>query len=178
MFEEHEKLTGQLVTLEQLISYFTDRLKPFFITLRRAKRNGRNEECDQAFTVIKQYLTEPPILIIPKAGDTLYLYLAMSKASISTSLFKEDENRKKRPIFFMSKSLFKAERRYTCLKQAALALHMATKKLRPYFQAHPIVVLTNLPLRSTIHKPNLSGRMAQWAIELMNSVFNINLIWH
>ena len=36
----------------------------------------------------------------------------------------------------------------------------------PYFQAHPIIVLTNLPLRNTIHKPNLSGRMARWAIEL------------
>ena len=48
---------------------------------------------------------------------------------------------------------------------------MAAKKLRPYFQAHPIVVLTNLPLRGTIHKPDLSRRMARWAIEL--SEFNI-----
>ena len=27
-------------------------------------------------------------------------------------------------------------------------------------------MLTNLPLRSTIHKPDLSGRMARWEIEL------------
>ena len=40
------------------------------------------------------------------------------------------------------------------------------KKLRPYFQAHPIVVLTDLPLRSTIHRNDLSGRMAWWQIEL------------
>ena len=48
----------------------------------------------------------------------------------------------------------------------ALTLRVAAKKLRPYFQVHPIIVLTNLPLRSTIHKPDMSGRMAQWAIEL------------
>ena len=36
----------------------------------------------------------------------------------------------------------------------------------PYFQAHPIVVLTNLPLQNTIHKLGLLGRMARWAIEL------------
>ena len=47
-----------------------------------------------------------------------------------------------------------------------MALRVAAKKLRSYFQAHPIIVLTNLPLRSTIHKPNLSGRMAWWAVEL------------
>ena len=48
----------------------------------------------------------------------------------------------------------------------ALALCVATKKLRPYFQAHPIVVITNLPLQNTIHKSDLSERMARWAIEL------------
>ena len=86
--------------------------------------------------------------------------------SVSATLFKEDENRKQRPIFFVSKSLSKEETQYTYLEQATLALWVAAKKLRPYFQAHPIIVLTNLPLRSSIHKPDLSGRMAQWAIEL------------
>ena len=68
--------------------------------------------------------------------------------------------------FFVSKSLANAETRYSHLEQAALALRVATKKLRPYFQAYLIVVLTDLPLRSTIHKPDLSERMARWAIEL------------
>ena len=73
---------------------------------------------------------------------------------------------KQRPVFFVSKSLADAETRYNHLEQAALALQVATKKLRPYFQAHPIVVLTDLPFRSTIHKPDLSERMARWAIKL------------
>ena len=69
-------------------------------------------------------------------------------------------------MFFVSKSLADAETKYSHLEQAALALRVATKKLRLYFQAHPIMVLTNLPLQSTIHKPDLSGRMACWAVEL------------
>ena len=69
-------------------------------------------------------------------------------------------------MFFVSKSLVDAEARHSHLEQAALALRIATKKLRPYFQAHPIVVLTDLPLRSTIHKLDLSGRMARWVVEL------------
>ena len=74
-------------------------------------------------------------------------------------MFKEDENRKQRLAFFVSKSLANTETRYNHLEEAVLALWVATKKLRPYFKAHHIVVLTNLPLRSTIHKPKLSGRM-------------------
>ena len=87
------------------------------------------------------------------------------------ALFKEDENRNQRKVFFVSKSLAGVETRYSHLEQAALALRVATKKLRLYFQAYPIVVLTNLPLPSTSHKPNLSGRMARWAIE--SSEFSI-----
>ena len=90
----------------------------------------------------------------------------MSEVSVSIGLFKEDENRKQRLIFFVSKSLAEVETRYTRLEQAALALRVAAKKLRSYFQAHPTVVLTNLPLQNTIHKPDLSGRMARWVIEL------------
>ena len=73
---------------------------------------------------------------------------------------------KLRPIFFVSKSLTNMETRYTHLERAASALRTAAQKIRPYFQAHPVVVLTDLPLRGTIHKPDMSGRMAQLAMEL------------
>ena len=157
---------GRLAALGRFISRFTNRLKPFFATLRGANRAGWNEECDRAFTRIKQYLAEPPILTTPDTGETLFVYLAVSDTAVSVALFKENEDGKQRPVFFVSKSLANAETRYSHLEQAALALRIAAKKLRPYFQAHPIVVLTDLLLRSTIHKPDLSGRMARWAVKL------------
>ena len=160
------QLTGRLVALGRFISWFMDRLKPFFSTLKGANQVGWNDECDQAFMVIKQYLAEPPVLTSPKAGETLFVYLAVSDVAVSATLFKENADGRQRLVFFVSKSLADAETRYSHLEQAALALQVVTKKLRLYFQAHPIVVLTNLPLRSTIHKPDLSGRMAPWAVEL------------
>ena len=161
-----QQLTGRLAALERFISRFTDRLKPFFTTLRGANRAEWNEKCDRAFVAIKQYLTEPPILVSPEARDTLYLYLAASDVAVSGALFKECGDARLRPVFFVSKSLTNAETRYTHLERAALALRTAAQKLRPYFQAHPVVVLTDLPLRGTIHKPDLFGRMARWAMEL------------
>ena len=94
------------------------------------------------------------------------MYLVFSDVLVSAALFKEDESKKQRPVFFVHKSLADAETWYNHLEQATLAIRVATKKLHPYFQAHPIVVLTDLPLWSTIHKPDLFGRMARWAIEL------------
>ena len=139
-----------------------DRLKPFFTTLRGANQAEWNEECDREFVAIKQYLTEPPILMSPEAGDTLYLYLEASDIAVSVALFKECGDAKLRPVFFVSKSLAK----YTNLERASLALQTAAQKLRPYFQAHPVVVLTDLPLWGMIHKPDMSIRMAHWAMEL------------
>ena len=102
----------------------------------------------------------------PETGDTLYLYLAASNIAVSVALFKECGDAKLSPVFFVSKSLTGVETRYNHLERAALALRTAAQKLRPYFQAHPVVELTDLPLLGTIHKPDLSGRMARWEMEL------------
>lgn len=66
----------------------------------------------------------------------------------------------------MSKYLLDAETRYPQLEKLALALIMTSRKLRPYFQCHPIIVVTTYPLRNILHKHELSGRLAKWAIEL------------
>ena len=161
-----QQLTGRLAALGHFISRFTDWLKPFFTTLRGANRAEWNEECDREFVAIKQYLTEPPILVSPEAGDTLYLYLAASDIAVSAALFKEGGDAKLRPMFFVTKSLTDAKTKYSRIERDALALRIAAQKLCPYFQVHPVVVLTDLPLRGTIHKPDMSGRIARWAIEL------------
>ena len=59
-----------------------------------------------------------------------------------------------------------AEIRYSKIEQTTLALWSATQKLHPYFQAHPVVMLTDQPFRSILHKPDLSGRMLRRGIEL------------
>ena len=68
-----------------------------------------NEEYDKALIAIKQYLAEPPVLASPEARKTLFVYLAVSDVLVSDTLFKEDENRKQRPIFFVTKSLADSE---------------------------------------------------------------------
>ena len=48
-----QQLTGWLAALGRFISQFTDRLKPFFVTLKGTNQVGWNEECDEALTAIK-----------------------------------------------------------------------------------------------------------------------------
>ena len=90
--KEVQQLIGRLAALGRFISRFTDRLKPFFATLKGANLAGWNEECDQALVAIKHYLAEPPVLASPKAGETLFMYLAVSDVALSVVLFKEGED--------------------------------------------------------------------------------------
>ncbi|KAL0453026.1 UNVERIFIED_CONTAM: hypothetical protein Slati_1280700 [Sesamum latifolium] len=48
----------------------------------------------------------------------------------------------------------------------ALALVVSARRLRPYFLSHPIGVKTNIPLKHTLGKPDTSGRLVKWAVEL------------
>jgi len=52
------------------------------------------------------------------------------------------------------------------MEKIVFALLIASIKLHPYFQAHPIVVMTDQPIRKTMNKIDATGRLVQWAIEL------------
>ena len=57
------------------------------------------------------------------------------------------------------------------MEKLVFALVTMARKLKLYFQAHTIVVLTDKPLRRVMNSPKTAGRMALWAVEL--SKFNI-----
>ena len=122
------------------------------------------DECESALHELKAYLTTP-LLSKPLLGEVLLLYLAVSEHAVSAVLIRE-EGSKQLPIYYVSKSLLDVETRYSHLGKLALALIVAARKLRPYFQAHPIIVVTCFSIKLVLHKPEVSGRLAKWAVEL------------
>ena len=48
------------------------------------------------------------------------------------------------------------------LEKAILVVVHATRKLPHYFQAHTMVVLTQLPLKSILRSADYTGRIAKW----------------
>ncbi|XP_071741906.1 uncharacterized protein [Rutidosis leptorrhynchoides] len=114
---------------------------------------------------MKAYISDLPVLTSPDKGETLYVYLAASKESISAVLITE-RAQSQLPIYFVSRMLQGAKVNYPELEKLTLALVHTARKLRRYFQTHPIIVLTNKPIRQVLMKPEKSRRMAKWAIEL------------
>ena len=160
-----QKLTGRVAALNRFISRSSDRCKLFYNVLRKNKGFKWTEDHEAALTELKHYLTSPPLLAKPTPGEDLYVYLSVISHAVSSVLVKEAEGIQS-PVYYVSRSLVEAETRYTPLEKLVLALTMTSTKLRHYFETHKIHVLTNFPLRTVLSKPELTRRMAKWAIQL------------
>ncbi|XP_070041243.1 uncharacterized protein [Nicotiana tomentosiformis] len=137
----------------------------FFGVLKKDNGLEWKSGCVQALQELKEYLSSPPLLSKLELGEHLLVYLVVSEVAVSAVVVRESKGTQS-PIYYISKILVDAETKYPHLEKLALALVVASRKLGPYFKFHPISVVTTFPLRSILHKPELSGRLAKWDIEL------------
>ncbi|KAK8921036.1 hypothetical protein KSP39_PZI020693 [Platanthera zijinensis] len=171
--KEVQRLTGKLAGLSRFLSRAGERCSSFFRTLRGGKEFEWTVECEKAFAALKQQLTQTPLLQGPREGENLLLYLGVGTGAVSSVLVRE-EGKRQFPIYYVSRVLKKAELKYPILEKLAFALIVSARKLRPYFQAHAIQVVTDHPLRRILEGVEHSGRLAKWSIEL--SEFDLSYV--
>ena len=94
-----------------------------------------------------------------KLGEELFLYLTVSPAAVSAALIREEEKVQK-PVYYASRALRGAKERYPPMEKLASVLVTAACKLKPYFQAHTVIILTDRPLRRAMSNPDAAGRLA------------------
>ena len=96
----------------------------------------------------------------PQMDEALFAYIAVALHVVSLVLIRVDGGIQ-RPVYYISRSLHEAEIRYLPLENAILVVVHVTRKLHYYFQAHTIVVLTQLPLRALLRSANYTGKVAK-----------------
>ena len=152
--KEVQSLTGRVAALNRFVSKATDKCLPFFKILRKAFK--WMDECQKAFQDLKVYLTTTQLLSPSILGEDLYLYLAVSPHVVSSALVWE-EGKVQKPVYYTSRALRGAEGRYSLMEKLAFALITASRKLRYYFQAHVIIVMTDHPLKKAMNKLEAAG---------------------
>ena len=142
--KKEQSLNGKIAALNRFVSRATDKCLPFFRTLKKSFE--WMAECHQAFEDLKAYLSSPPLLSPSQPEEELFLYLAISLVVVSVALVREKDEVHK-PMYYSSRALHGAEERYPPIEKLAFTLVTVACKLKPYFQAHTMIILTDKPLR-------------------------------
>ena len=114
-----------------------------------------------AFKQLKEYLSQPPIMSNLEIDEIVFAYIIVAFHAVNLVLIQID-NDMQRPVYYVSKSLHKVKVCYLPLEKAILAIVHTTRKLPHYFQAHTIVVLTQLSLKTLLGSADYTGRIAKW----------------
>ncbi|PKU62531.1 putative mitochondrial protein [Dendrobium catenatum] len=161
-------LQGRLAYIRRFISNLSGRCQPFSRLMKKDTPFIWDDACHEAFNSIKQYLLNPPILAAPIPGKPLILYTAALEESLGALLAQTNEDGKENALYYISRRLIGAESKYSPIEKQCLALIFATQKLRHYMLSHKITLISKVdPLKFLMTRPTLTGRLAKWAVLLM-----------
>ncbi|SPT19004.1 unnamed protein product [Triticum aestivum] len=135
-FRDIQKFTGCLASLNRFISRLGEKALPLYRLMKKSTHFEWNDQADQACHELKKMLTTPPVLAAPTEKEPILLYIAATS------------------------------RNYPHYQKMCYGVYFAAKKLKPYFQEHPITVVCTAPLAEIIGSRDASGRVAKWAIVL------------
>ncbi|GJZ41786.1 reverse transcriptase domain-containing protein [Tanacetum coccineum] len=110
---------------------------------------------------LNSYLCSP----LQKNKRSLSSTRGTSKGGVSAVLMMEREARQDANLLCQP-SAKGPKKNYTAMEKLVLALVHASKRLRRYFQAHPIIVITYQPIKNILSNPEVAGRMQKWSIQL------------
>jgi hypothetical protein len=175
--KEVQKLMSRIAALNRFIVKLAERSVPFFSVLRGSTKVEWGPEQQKVFDDLKQYLQHLPTLSSPEQGQPLILYISVTHLVLSGALVVVNETAQKRNTvkqqylaYFVSKVLARSKKYFSKVEKICYAVIMSARKLRHYFEAHTVRVLTNHRLHDIFGNKDSSGRINKWATVLLEYI--------
>jgi ribonuclease HI len=167
-----QRVTGCLAALGRFIAQFGERSLSLYKLMKKSGHFTWTPEVQEALDLLKNLLKSPPIPTALTAEEPMLLYISATTQVVSVVLVVEREEparsqKVQRPVYFVSEVLSDSKTHYSQMQKLMYTILMTKRKLRHYFGAHPIMVVSKYPLREVIQNPKAKGRIAKWALELM-----------
>ncbi|CAN6554455.1 unnamed protein product [Malus baccata var. baccata] len=112
------------------------------------------------------------VLVPPKRGKPLKLYISASEKSIGSLLAQNNEGGKEQAVYYLSRILTEVETRYSPVEKLCLVLYFTASKLRHYMlPCHVHIIAKTDVIKYMLSKPMLTGRIGKWILALSEFSF-------
>ncbi|XP_020258994.1 uncharacterized protein LOC109835429 [Asparagus officinalis] len=176
--KELRGLQGRLDYIRRFIANLSGKCEPFSKLMKKGVSFIWDEPCQRAFDEIKNYLSNLPVLAAPILGKPFLIYIRAMEHSLGALLAQNDEVGHEQGIYYLSRTLQGAERRYPMVEKECLALVFAIQNMRHYLKSvkgqaicnlmvsHPLESKTNLfeDMSDETHKVNVTSQEDVWRL--------------
>ena len=165
------RFLGMASYYRNFIQHFATTAKPLTeLTSKKIKFDWTNKHQD-AFDSLKASLCQAPVLTHPDYSKPFTIFSDASNVGVGAVLTQNGQ-----PIWFSSRALSDAERKYDTREKETIAIMFGLDKFKPYFFGRPVTVMTDHGNLRWLMDHAQKGRLARWQLFLQQFDFHISYV--
>jgi hypothetical protein len=155
-----------LALLSRFVNQLREKAMPLYQLMKKMDHFVWSQHADDAFNDLKRALSTAPILAAPAPREPMLLYIVATPRVVSVVIMVECTEEGKElpvqcPVYSLSEVLTLSKQNYPHYQKVAYDVYMVARKLKHYFEEHPIMVVSTTPLSEIIGCKDTTSRVAK-----------------
>ena len=152
---------GKVSYIQRFIPELASITSTFGKLLKKGQSFEWGEAQQTAFKRLQQIMMNLPTVQAPIRKKPLLLYLATNQYAIGALIAQKDGDGIEQSVYYISHALKDTENRYPWVERACLAIVYASKRLRHYFLAYEVWLMTKShTIKTLLWQPILSSKIS------------------